>query len=76
MRSTNCSFDISSEKNATPIFRLRVHRGIGADVERQRRFSHAGASRDDDQVGGLEAGGDPVEVGKAGGDAGDQLAFS
>jgi hypothetical protein len=36
-----------------------------------QRFPHRRPRRDDDQVGGLEAGGEAVEVGEAGGDAGD-----
>ena len=48
-----------------------VERDVLADVERERGLTHARSSGDDDQVAGLESGGHPVEVGEAGGNAGD-----
>ena len=71
MRSTSCSFDISSENTATPVFALE--RGVLRHVERERGLPHARAAGDDDEVARLQAGGLLVEVDEAGRHAGDQL---
>ena len=42
-----------------------LQRDVRGDVQTERRLSHARAAGDDDQVGGLEAGGHPVEIGEA-----------
>ena len=53
------------------------HVGLGADVlgdvQHQAGLPHRRPGRDDDQVGRLQAGRHLVEIGEAGGDAGDQL---
>ena len=48
--------------------------GVFGDVHGERGFAHRGARGDDDEVGGLEAGGHLVELGVMGGEAGDLLA--
>ena len=70
MRSTSCSFDISSENTATPV--SPSQRRVLRDVQRERRLAHARAAGDDDQVGRLQAGGQLVEVGEARRHAGDR----
>ena len=45
------------------------------DVQRQRGFAHGGPRRQDNQLGGLEAGGHVVKRVIAGGQAGDGAAF-
>ena len=50
---------------------LLVHGHMLADVERKGRLTHRRAGRHDDQVAGLHAGGHPVQVHEASGNAGD-----
>src|ERR671919_865431 len=45
--------------------------GLGDQRIRLDALPHRWSCRDDDEVGGLEAGGEAVEVREAGGDAGD-----
>ncbi len=52
-----------------------VDRRVLGDVERQRRLAHRGAGGEDDQVASLQPGGVLVELGVAGGEAGDRLAL-
>jgi hypothetical protein len=47
-----------------------------AEVERQRRLSEGGARRDDDELPGVEAVGEVVEVGEPGGDTGHVAVFA
>jgi hypothetical protein len=49
----------------------RVQRHVLGDVEREGGLAHRGAPGDDDQVAGLQARGLLVELGEAGGHAGD-----
>ena len=49
-----------------------VGRGVERDAEGEGRLSHRRTARDDDQIGGLEAGGHLVEAEDAGADAGDR----
>ena len=46
---------------------------VGDDVEGEARLPHARPRREDDEVAGLKAAGEPVEIGEAGGNAGDLL---
>ncbi len=46
-------------------------REVRRHAETERRLSHAGTSGDDDEVSGLEAGRQPIEVAEAGGGPGD-----
>ena len=45
---------------------------ILGDVHGERGLAHRRAAGDDDQVAGLQAGGHVVQIGEAGGDAGDR----
>ena len=45
--------------------------GVVRDVGGQRRLAHGGPSRDDDQVGGMQAAQDLVQIGEPGGHAGE-----
>ena len=63
MRIASCSFDISSEKTATPTSARQ--RGVLRDVQAEGGLAHAGPAADDDQVGRLQPGGQLVEVGEA-----------
>src|SRR6267143_145357 len=49
---------------------------VFGEVEGQRGFSLRGTRGEDEQLGGLKAGGELVELDVAGGDAGDALAFA
>ena len=51
-----------------------LHHRVFGHVHHQRRLAHGRARRDDHEVGGLEAGGPPVQVVEAGCDAGDGVA--
>src|SRR3954467_14397853 len=44
-------------------------RDVIGDVGRQRRFAHTGASRDDNQIGGLQAAHLKIEIDQPGGEA-------
>ncbi len=83
IRVASCSADISSEKKPTmPPFDGRDRGrprctspapGLGdvvGDVGGERGLAHAGTAGEDDEVGGLQAAHLGVEVGQAGGDAG------
>ena len=52
--------DISSENSATAL--LDVQRGVLGEVGHQGRLAHRRARGEDDQVAGLEAAGDRVQV--------------
>ena len=62
-RRTSCSFDISSEKMATPVFASRA--AYCAMLRANAVFPMLGPAGDDDEVGGLQAGGHAVEVDEA-----------
>src|SRR6266436_4039091 len=49
---------------------------VFGEVEGQRGFSLRGTRGEDEQLGGLETGGELIELDVAGGDAGDALAFA
>ena len=53
-----------------------VQGGVARDVERPRGLAHAGPGRHDDEVLGLEAGRDVVQLLETGGNPGDRLAFA
>ena len=55
---------------------LRLERRVLGEVGHQRRLPHRRPCGEDDQVAGLEAAGDGVEVVEAGGGAGDRLALA
>ena len=67
-RWASSTSDISSEKKATGM--LVLHRHVFGDVGDQGALAHRRAGGDDDQVAGLEAAGDRVDVAEAGGGAG------
>ena len=46
-------------------------REVRGDAETEGRLPHARSSGDDDEVPGLEPGGQPIEIAEAGGDPGD-----
>ena len=71
-RCVTSDFDISSVNSATGS--LRADGEVRGHAEPERRLPHARARGDDDQVAGLEPGGQPVEVPEAGRHAGDVLA--
>ena len=51
----------------------RQHRRVARDVQRERCLADRGAGRQDDQLAGLQALGERVELREVGGHAGDQL---
>ena len=63
------AFDISSVNSATG--RLAAHGEVRGHAQREARLPHARPGGEDDEVAGLEAGGEVVDVLEAGGDAGD-----
>ena len=63
---------ISSEKNSTG--RGSLEGGVAGHAHGERGLAHAGTSADHDQGVGLETGSQLVEVGEAGGRAGDGVA--
>ena len=67
-RCASSTSDISSEKKATGMSLL--DRDVFGDVGDQRALAHRRPCGDDDQVAGLEAAGDRVDVAEAGGGAG------
>ena len=71
MRSASCSFDISSEKTATPVPAWSA--ALAAMFRQKAVLPMLGPPGDDDEVGGLEPRRQPVEVGEARRDAGDRL---
>ena len=73
-RCASSDSDISSENSATAF--LLVERRVLGEVGHQRRLAHRRAGGEDDQVAGLEAAGDRVEVLEAGRRAGDRLALA
>ena len=67
-------------RRAARDFRARFHvldigaRGMEGHVGAQRGFAHAGPARQDQKVGGLQAAQQLVDIGEAGGDAGNAPA--
>ena len=59
----------AEEPDGPPVLQRRV---LG-DVQHEARLAHRRTRRDDDEVAGLQAARHLIEVGEAGGDAGDQL---
>ena len=73
-RCASSDSDISSENSATAF--LRAERRVLGEVGHQRRLAHRRPRGEDDQVAGLEAAGDRVEVLEARRRAGDRLALA
>ncbi len=63
---TSDSFDISREKIAD--HRARLNRRVLRERQAERGLAHRRSGGDDDEVGGLEAGGHRVQLGEAGGE--------
>ena len=63
----------AEQRHRAPV--VLVQRDVLGHVRDERGFAHRGARRDDDQVAGLEAAGDGVEVGEAGRGAGERAAL-
>ena len=49
---------------------------MGADVQRERRLAHRGTGGDDDKIGGLQSGGQLVDVGETGRHAGNRALYA
>ena len=73
-RRASCSRLISREKKAT--FCRRLLARLQQDVQGHGGLAHAGAGGQQDQVGLVQAGDGPVQVGQAGGQAGDGLSLA
>ena len=68
-RCTSCWLLISREKTAIGF--LQIDRDVLGDVHRQRGLAHGRPRRDDDHFRAVQAVGHLVEIGEAGGEAGD-----
>ena len=73
MRMASCSFDISSEKTATP--QSARSAACSAMFSAEGGLAHARPAADDDEVGRLQPGRQLVEIGEAGRHAGDRRAL-